>query len=81
MWMSDSAEPQQPPAVQSQPKLPEVDSPPAEEVLDSVPSTDEVVKEARNVDEIVREQPTVDDLVGRDRSSQLSRSPRKPHDE
>jgi len=55
------------PAVPPPPALPDVDSPPTEEVLDSVPSREDVVDEARSVAEIVREQPTVDDILRSDR--------------
>jgi hypothetical protein len=55
------------PGVQPPPPLPEVDSPPVEDVLDSVPSTEDVVQDARSADEIVRGQPSVDDILGRDR--------------
>ena len=53
--------------VQQPPALPEVDSPPAEDVLDGVPSKEEVVEDAHSADEIVAAQPTVDELLGPDR--------------
>lgn len=49
------------------PKLPEVESPPAEDVLDDVPSKEDVVEQAQPAEEIVDDQPSVDDLLGRDR--------------
>lgn len=54
-----------PEATPTQPGLPEVDSPPAEEVLDGVPSADEVVEAAQPAEDIVAEQPSVDDLLRR----------------
>jgi hypothetical protein len=48
------------------PKLPDIDSPPAENVLDGVPSKEEVVKNAVSAEEIVAGQPSVDELLGRD---------------
>ncbi len=49
------------------PRLPQIERPPPEKVLDSVPSTDEVVESARSAAEIVDEQPSVDEIIGRDR--------------
>ena len=49
------------------PALPEVESPPPEEVLDGAPSTDEVVAQAQSADDVVAEQPSVDEILGRDR--------------
>jgi hypothetical protein len=49
------------------PKLPEVDSPPAEDVLDSVVSTEEIIEDAQSAEEILSQQPSVDELLGRDR--------------
>jgi hypothetical protein len=65
--MADSDDPSRDPGVPPAPKLPDVDSPPPEEVLDEVPAKEEVVKRARPADEIVEEQPSVDELLGRDR--------------
>jgi hypothetical protein len=48
------------------PKLPDVESPPPEEMLDGVPSPEEVVEQARTVDEVIDEQPSVDEILGRD---------------
>jgi hypothetical protein len=45
------------PDVPRPPKLPDVESPPPEEVLDEVPPKEELVKRARPADEIVEEQP------------------------
>jgi len=64
--MDESPDPRQP-AVPPPPDLPDVDSPPTQEVLDSVPSREDVVDEARSAAEIVREQPSVDDILGPDR--------------
>lgn len=64
--MAESPDPRQP-AVPPPPDLPDVDSPPTHEVLDSVPPREDVVDEARSAAEIVREQPSVDDILGPDR--------------
>ena len=48
------------------PKLPEVDSPPVEAVLDGVPSAEEIVEDATPADAIVDEQPSVDEILGRE---------------
>ena len=53
--------------VPSAPKLPEVESPPPEAVLDGVPSTGEIVEDAQAADEIIQQQPGVDELLHRDR--------------
>lgn len=50
--------------VTSTPKLPEVDSPPPEDVLADAPSKETVVQDARTASEIVDEQPSVADLLG-----------------
>jgi hypothetical protein len=55
------------PGIQPPPSLPEVDSPPSEDVLAGVPSKEEVVEDAQSADEIVAAQPSVDDLLGPDR--------------
>jgi len=65
--MADSEDPSRDPAVTETPKLPEVDSPPPEDVLDEVPPKEELVKRARPADEIVEEQPSVEELLDRDR--------------
>jgi len=62
--MDESPDASRQPAVPRPPELPEVDSPPTEEVLDSVPSREDVVEKARSAAEIVREQPSVDDILG-----------------
>ncbi len=49
------------------PSLPDVDSPPPEDVLDGVPSTEQVVADAQSADDIVADQPSVDELLGGDR--------------
>lgn len=64
--MSDPAETPEPP-VAGTPALPGVDSPPAEDVLDSAPSKEEVVDGAPSPEEIVRGQPSVDEILGSDR--------------
>ena len=55
--MSDPTDPQAP-------KLPDVDSPPPEGVLDGVPSKEEVVEQASTADEVIDEQPSVDEILG-----------------
>lgn len=60
----------EPPAGAPVPNLPEVESPPTEDVLDDVPSKEDVVEQAQPAEEIVDEQPSVDDLLGRDRDSE-----------
>jgi hypothetical protein len=62
--MPDPAEPHDDQTLPETPTLPEVDSPPAEDVLEGVPSTDEIIEHAQTADEIVSEQPSVDDLLG-----------------
>jgi hypothetical protein len=47
------------------PALPDVDSPPPEEVLEAVPSTDEIIDTAQSAEEILEQQPGVDELVRR----------------
>jgi hypothetical protein len=57
-----------PPAVPvpiATPKLPEVDSPSQEDVLDGVPSAEQVIKDAQAADEVVKDQPSVDEILGR----------------
>jgi len=49
------------------PSLPDVASPPPEDVLDSVPSTQDVIAKAQTADEIVAGQPSVEDLLGPNR--------------
>ncbi len=66
--MSHSADGPRRRSVHAHPKLPEVQSPSTQEVLDGAPSTEQVVQDAQDVDEIVREQPTVEDLLGNDRA-------------
>lgn len=59
----------EPPAVAPAPKLPDVESPPAEDVLEDAPSKEDVVEQAQSAEDIVDEQPSVDELLGRDRDS------------
>jgi hypothetical protein len=47
------------------PKLPEVDSPSQQDVLDGVPSADQVIEDAEAADEVVKHQPSVDEILGR----------------
>jgi hypothetical protein len=57
------SDPKVPPA----PALPDVDSPPAEDVLEGVPSTDEIIEHAQSAEEILKQQPGVDELLDRRR--------------
>ena len=56
-----------PAGVPPPPSLPEVESPPRDEVLDAVPSTEDVVQDAQPAEEIVNEQPSVEELLGEKR--------------
>ena len=49
------------------PTLPDVDSPPPEDVLDNVPSTEEIIERAEPAHEIVNQQPSVEDVLQRRR--------------
>jgi hypothetical protein len=53
--------------VPAAPELPEVDSPPKEDVLSDVPSKEEIIEGAQSAEEVVAQQPSVDELLGRDR--------------
>ena len=65
--MADSDDQSRDPDVPLAPKLPGVESPPPEDVLDEVPPKEELVERARPAGEIVEEQPSVDELLDRDR--------------
>ena len=65
--MADSDDPSRDPDVPPSPKLPDIESPPPEDVLDKVPPKEELVKRARPADEIVEEQPSVEELLDPDR--------------
>ncbi len=47
--------------------IPEVDSPPPEDLLAQLPTPEQVIKDAQTVDEVIKGQPSVDELLGRDR--------------
>ena len=64
--MSDTPDGVKPPQVPSAPALPDVDSPPPEDVLDGAPSVGDIIGKARRSEEIIEEQPSRDDLVGGD---------------
>ncbi len=49
------------------PPLTDVDSPPAEDLLDGVPSTEEIIERAQTAGEIVRAQPSPDEILHRRR--------------
>jgi hypothetical protein len=65
--MSDPAESPPVTGAEEAPSLPDVDSPPAEEVLDGAPSKDDVVGDAPSPEDIVAEQPSVDEILRRER--------------
>jgi hypothetical protein len=50
------------------PDLRDVESPPREEAVGSVPSKEEVVEHAQSADDVVDAAASVDEVVGRDRS-------------
>lgn len=43
--------------------LPDVDSPPPEEVLENLPSTKEIIEHADTAEQILEQQPSVEELV------------------
>ena len=47
--------------------IPEVDSPPPEDLLARLPPPEQVIKDAQTVEEVIKGQPSVDELLGRDR--------------
>jgi hypothetical protein len=55
------------PAATAAPTLPDVESPPPEDVLDGVPSTEEIIEHAQSAEEIVQQQPSVVDVLRRRR--------------
>jgi hypothetical protein len=63
--MADSKEPQSDVPRPAPSVLPDVDSPPPEQVLEDVPSTDEIIQDAQSADEILQQQPDVDELTHR----------------
>lgn len=64
--MSDRGEDPSQSPVPPPPKLPEVESVPPEEVLDSVPSPDEVLGGVQSPEEIIDDQPSVDEISRRE---------------
>lgn len=54
-------------AIPASPKLPDVDSPPPEDVLEDVPSTEEIIEHAQSAEKIVEQQPSPDELLRRKR--------------
>lgn len=54
-------------------KLPEIDSPPPEQVLEDVPSKEEIIEQAQSADEIVGQQPSPEELLRGRRASGASR--------
>jgi hypothetical protein len=63
--MTDSHEQRDDATRFSPPPLPDVDSPPPEDVIEGVPSPEEIIKQAQSAEEIVRQQPDVDELLRR----------------
>jgi hypothetical protein len=64
--MESDQRPEDPPSAPT-PALPDVESPPPEDVLDGVPSTEAIIEHAQSADEIVRQQPSVEDVLRRRR--------------
>ena len=62
--MSDEPEGIKRPETPAAPALPEVDSPPPEDILDGAPSVDDIIKQAQPAKDIVAEQPDRDELAG-----------------
>jgi hypothetical protein len=66
--MSDSDRHRQPDrAVPPPSTLPDVDSPPPDQVLEEVASKEEIIEAAQSADEILKQQPSVDELIRRGR--------------
>jgi hypothetical protein len=65
--MADGDQPAIDPRVPSAPPLPDVASPPPEDVLEGAPSTEEIIEQAQSAQEIVQQQPGVDELLRRRR--------------
>ena len=65
--MPDPADAPRPPDVPAPPALAPVQSPPPEELLDSLPSKEQIVDAARPAEAIAGEQPSVDEVLGPDR--------------
>jgi hypothetical protein len=63
--MPEPAEQRNDAKVPSPPTLPEVESPPPEDVIEDAPSTEDILEQAESAEEIVRQQPDVDELLGR----------------
>ena len=63
--MPDSYQPDHETKVPAGGILPDVDSPPPDEVIEDAPSTEEIIEQAESVEEIVKQQPDVDELLGR----------------
>jgi hypothetical protein len=61
--MPGPAEQRDDPKVPSAPALPDVESPPPEDVIEDVPSTEDIIEQAQSAEEIVQQQPDVDELL------------------
>jgi len=65
--MRDSDHRQPDSALPARSKLPNVDSPPPDQVLEEVASEEEIIEAADSADEILKQQPSVDELLRRKR--------------
>jgi hypothetical protein len=61
--MPEPAEHRDDPKVPSPPTLPDVESPPAEDVIEDAPSTEDIIEQAQSAEEILQQQPDVDELL------------------
>jgi len=61
--MPEPAEQRDDPKVPSSPRLPDVESPPAEDVIEDASSTEDIIEQAQSAEEIVQQQPDVDELL------------------
>jgi hypothetical protein len=67
--MSESGDVPPTPEVPEPPKLPEVESPAPEDVVDGVPSTEELIEQAEPAEDVLAHQPSVDEILGRGEGS------------
>jgi hypothetical protein len=61
--MPEPAQQRDDPKVPSSPALPDVESPPAEDVIEDAASTEDIIKQAQSAEEIVQQQPGLDELL------------------
>jgi hypothetical protein len=57
------------------PKLPEIRTESADDILANAPSTDEIVEAAEPAEDVIASQPGVDELLGRDRDDSPASPP------